>query len=68
MGYALALFSLGAGFAAAKGRRDHLRALAGQGDTRATRAELLDFDAFNTLIGLGEHNELERRYAVPERG
>ncbi|TYB53492.1 isocitrate lyase/PEP mutase family protein [Nonomuraea sp. PA05] len=66
MGYSLALFSLGAGFAAAKGMRDYLRTLATRGDTSAMRPEMLDFDEFNTLIGLDEHSELERRYAVPD--
>ncbi|WP_062430749.1 isocitrate lyase/PEP mutase family protein [Herbidospora daliensis] len=58
MGYSLAIFSLGAGFAAAAGMRDYLRSLAADGRARPA----LTFDEFNTLIGLDEHDALETRY------
>lgn len=62
MGYALALFSLGTAFAAAKGMKDYLEVLAAQGDTRAVADRMVRFEEFNQLIGLDEHTELERRY------
>ncbi|GAA0423805.1 carboxyvinyl-carboxyphosphonate phosphorylmutase [Acrocarpospora corrugata] len=60
MGYALAIFSLGLAFAAAKGMKDYLDVLASGGDTRHTG--MIVFDEFNKLIGLDEYSELERRY------
>ncbi|MFG1703736.1 oxaloacetate decarboxylase [Nonomuraea sp. M3C6] len=65
MGYALAIFSVGAAFAAAKGMRDYLETLATQGDTRSMVENLLGFAEFNTLIGLDEHAVLEERYQIP---
>ncbi|RAY16166.1 carboxyvinyl-carboxyphosphonate phosphorylmutase [Actinomadura craniellae] len=64
MGYALAVFSLGTAFAAAKGIRDYLEVLATTGDTRAAREGMILFDDFNKLIGLDEHTELEQRYRI----
>ncbi|GAA4571778.1 isocitrate lyase/PEP mutase family protein [Planotetraspora kaengkrachanensis] len=66
MGYALALFSLGTAFAAAKGLYTYLAELAAEGDTRGVLDDMILFEDFNTLIGLGEHLELEKRYE--ERG
>jgi 2-methylisocitrate lyase-like PEP mutase family enzyme len=65
MGYALAVFSLGTAFAAAKGMKDYLELLATKGDTSGALADMVLFDDFNELIGLGEHTELDRRYEVP---
>ncbi|MER5646400.1 isocitrate lyase/PEP mutase family protein [Streptosporangium sp. NPDC002524] len=65
MGYALAIFSLGTGFAAAKGMRDYLETLAATGDTSGVLKDMILFDEFNRLIGLDEHAELDRRYQVP---
>ncbi|GLW06475.1 carboxyvinyl-carboxyphosphonate phosphorylmutase [Microtetraspora sp. NBRC 13810] len=65
MGYALALFSLGTAFAAARGIRDYLEVLASEGDTRGALQDMVMFDEFNKLIGLDEHAELERRYQTP---
>lgn len=62
MGYALALFSVGVAFAAAKGMSDYLETLAAQGDTRAILPRMIAFDGFNELMGLGEHAALEERY------
>ncbi|GIH24235.1 carboxyvinyl-carboxyphosphonate phosphorylmutase [Acrocarpospora phusangensis] len=62
MGYALALFSLGTAFAAAKGMKDYLDTLAATGDTRVALGGMLMFDEFNKLIGLDEYAELENRY------
>ncbi|WP_345119804.1 isocitrate lyase/PEP mutase family protein [Dactylosporangium darangshiense] len=62
MGYALAIFSLGTGFAAAKGMKDYLDVLAAKGDTREALHGMVLFDDFNRLIGLDEHAELEKRY------
>ncbi|WP_218010760.1 isocitrate lyase/PEP mutase family protein [Herbidospora mongoliensis] len=62
MGYSLAIFSLGAGFAAAAGMRAYLRNLAAHGGAGPMPKDMLDFDEFNTLIGLDEHNSLESRY------
>ncbi|GII33759.1 isocitrate lyase/PEP mutase family protein [Planotetraspora mira] len=62
MGYALALFSLGTAFAAAKGLRTYLEELAAKGDTRGVLDDMILFEDFNELIGLGEHTELEKRY------
>ncbi|SDJ36972.1 isocitrate lyase/PEP mutase family protein [Nonomuraea jiangxiensis] len=65
LGYALALYSVGAAFAVAKGLWDYLETLAAQGDTRSMRPNMLGFDDFNTLIGLDEHAVLEQRYRTP---
>ncbi|WP_207756945.1 isocitrate lyase/PEP mutase family protein [Nonomuraea cypriaca] len=66
MGYALAIFSVGAAFAAAKGLRDYLETLATRGDTRPMLGNMTGFDEFNTLIGLDEHALLEEAYQVPD--
>ncbi|MEV1177059.1 isocitrate lyase/PEP mutase family protein [Nonomuraea sp. NPDC049784] len=65
MGYALAIFSLGLAFAAAKGMRDYLEVLSTKGDTHGALDGMVAFDDFNRLIGLDEHAELEHRYEVP---
>ncbi|MGI8335905.1 isocitrate lyase/PEP mutase family protein [Actinomadura scrupuli] len=62
MGYALAIFSLGTAFAAAKGMRDYLEVLAAEGDTRSARPGMILFEEFNELIGIEEHTTLEERY------
>jgi 2-methylisocitrate lyase-like PEP mutase family enzyme len=61
MGYALAVFSLGTAFAAARGMKNYLGALAA-GDTSKACEGLVMFDDFNRVIGLDEHAELEKRY------
>jgi 2-methylisocitrate lyase-like PEP mutase family enzyme len=66
MGYALAIFPVGTAFAAAKGMKDYLEVLATTGDTHATLQNLIPFEDFNELIGLGEHAELDRRYQIPD--
>ncbi|GAA4596487.1 isocitrate lyase/PEP mutase family protein [Planotetraspora phitsanulokensis] len=66
MGYALALFSVGTAFAAAKGLRTYLAELAAKGDTRGVLDDMILFEEFNTLIGLDEHMELEKRYEERE--
>ncbi|GAA4963660.1 isocitrate lyase/PEP mutase family protein [Nonomuraea thailandensis] len=65
MGYALALFSVGAAFAAAKGMHDYLRTLATLGETGPAIENMITFEAFNHLIGLDEHAALEERYRTP---
>jgi 2-methylisocitrate lyase-like PEP mutase family enzyme len=62
MGYALAIFSLGTAFAAARGMKNYLEALATEGDTRGALQRMVLFDDFNQLIGFDEHAELEKRY------
>ncbi|MFC5823529.1 isocitrate lyase/PEP mutase family protein [Nonomuraea insulae] len=62
MGYALALFSVGVAFAAAKGMSDYLETLAAQGDTRTILPRMIAFEGFNELMGLDEHAALEDRY------
>lgn len=64
MGYALVIYSLGTGFAAAKGMRDYLEILAHRGDTQSAHDGMVLFDDFNTLIGLDEHTQLDERYEV----
>jgi 2-methylisocitrate lyase-like PEP mutase family enzyme len=63
MGFALALFSVGTAFAAAKGMQDYLATLAATGDTRDAIDGMVVFDEFNQIIGLDEHAEPEQRYA-----
>ncbi|GII59753.1 carboxyvinyl-carboxyphosphonate phosphorylmutase [Planotetraspora thailandica] len=62
MGYALALFSVGTALAAAKGMRRYLEALAAEGDTSGVLDDVILFEDFTQLIGLGAHVELEKRY------
>jgi 2,3-dimethylmalate lyase len=62
MGYALAIFSLGTAFAAARGMKSYLEALATEGDTRGALQRMVLFDDFNKLIGLDAHAEFEKRY------
>jgi 2-methylisocitrate lyase-like PEP mutase family enzyme len=62
MGYALAVFSLGMAFAAAKGMQHYLEVLAHEGDTHEALQGMILFEEFNKLIGLNEHTELEKRY------
>lgn len=64
MGYALAIFAVGAAFAAAHGMHHYLATLAATGDTREARDRMLVFDDFNKLIGLDQHAEVEQRYSA----
>jgi 2,3-dimethylmalate lyase len=67
MGYALAIFSLGTAFAAARGMKNYLKALAA-GDTSKVCEDVVMFDDFNRLIGLDEHAGLEKRYVTDPPG
>jgi 2-methylisocitrate lyase-like PEP mutase family enzyme len=64
MSYALAIFSLGTAFAAARGMKSYLEALATGGDTCGALQHMVRFDDFNKLIGLDVHAEFEKRYTT----
>ena len=63
MGYRVALWVVDALWAAARAVEDVLTALRRDGTTAAVRDRLLPFDEYFTLVGLPEHEALERRYA-----
>ncbi len=63
MGYKVALWVVDALWAAARAVEDVLHALHRDGSTAAVRDRLMPFDAYFALVGLEEHQRLERRYA-----
>lgn len=63
MGYKVSLWVVDALWAAARAVEDVLRVLRRDGSTAAVRDRLMAFDDYFTLVGLEEHQRLERRYA-----
>ncbi len=63
LGYKVGLWVVDALWAAARAVEDVLRTLHGEGSTADVRDRLMAFDDYFALVGLGEHERLERRYA-----
>ena len=63
MGYKVGLWVVDALWAAARAVDEVLRALHREGSTAAVRDRLMAFDDYFALVGLQEHERLERRYA-----
>ena len=63
MGYKVGLWVVDALWAAARAVEDVLRALHTHGSTQGVADRLLRFDDYFALVGLAEHERLERRYA-----
>jgi methylisocitrate lyase len=63
MGYKVGLWVVDALWAAAKAVRDVFQALRATGTTASVRDRLMPFDEYFALVGLGEYERLERRYA-----
>jgi methylisocitrate lyase len=63
MGYRIALWVVDALWAAAQAVEGVLRTLHRDGTTAAVHDRLMPFETYFALVGLGEYEALERRYA-----
>jgi 2-methylisocitrate lyase-like PEP mutase family enzyme len=64
MGYRVGLWVVDALWAAAQAVEDVLRVLHEDGSTAGVRSRLMPSDEYFALVGLAEHQRLERRYAT----
>jgi carboxyvinyl-carboxyphosphonate phosphorylmutase len=64
LGFAIAIYPTGALYAAAKAVGRYLDELKRAGTPAGMAKDMIEFEAFNQLIGLPEYNRLEKRYAA----